>query len=435
MIRIAILLFLPVIYAQAQTIMTAEEAIEIGLKNNFSIQIARNQQEISDNSAGKAISGFLPTLDISGNLQSAQTEQETNSPFSFGNSTTETKAGQINLNWNLFDGFSMFVNYDQYNQLAKLGEFQAKNTIENTVVSILSAYFNLVQQEQLLDVAGNALDISQTRLNKEKVRQEIGGASSTDYLNAQVSFNNDNTTFLNQQLRRVIAEKDLNILLGRDVNTPIDVAKTIVIPDLDYSDDEVLKLASERNSRLMIARQNKEIADNNVSLRAATLYPRLALNATYGYSERDVDSDSPRFTEPITTKSTDGAISLNLTYNLFNGMRDHIDWQNAKLERRNQELTLIDEQNRLAGLVREKLATFNQRLQLVELEEQNVIAAEKNLQLNRDRYDIGSATSLEFRDAQVNLIRSQTTLIVARYQARITRLELEQLMGTWQIPD
>jgi outer membrane protein TolC len=74
-------------------------------------------------------------------------------------------------------------------------------------------------------------------------------------------------------------------------------------------------------------------------------------------------------------------------------------------------------------------------MELIDLEEQNVVAAEKNLQLNQDRYSIGAASSLEFRDAQVNLIRSQSTLIVARFQARITRLELEQLMGNWEIPE
>jgi len=66
---------------------------------------------------------------------------------------------------------------------------------------------------------------------------------------------------------------------------------------------------------------------------------------------------------------------------------------------------------------------------LVNLEEQNVVAAQQNLDLQLERYNIGTASSLEFRDAQVNIIRAQTTLIAARYQARITKLEIEQLIG------
>lgn len=435
MIRIIVVIFFCTYITFAQQLMTAEDAILIGLKNNFDIQIARNQEKIAENNSGKAISGFLPTLDITGNLAYSAADQETNSPFSFGNSTAENKGGQLTLNWTLFDGFSMFVNYNQFNELAKLGEYQARNIIETTVVGILSAYYNLVQQEQLMDVATNARDISKTRLEKEKIRQELGSASSTDYWNAQVSYNNDNATLITQELQRVIARKDLNNLLGRDVDTPIEVVKQIMIPDLRLVFEEILELAKNQNSLLQLTRQNKTVADNNVSLSTATFYPRIFVNASYSYNRSDVDSDSPRFEEAIQTTGKDGSFALNLSYNLFNGMRDKIDWQNARLEAKNQELALLDEENRIAALVREKLETYYKGKELITLEEQNVIAAEKNLQLNKDRYDIGAASSLEFRDAQVNLIRAQTTLIVARYRVRITRLELEQLMGNWEIPE
>jgi outer membrane protein TolC len=418
----------------AQDLMTAEEAIRIGLKQNFDIQIARNIEKIASNNEGKGTAGFLPTLDLNGNYQKAKADQETNSPFSFGSTTSDNLGGRLSLNWTLFDGFGMFVNNDQYKQLAILGEYQSRNIIETTVVAILSSYYNLVQQEQLLDVARNAKEISKTRLDKEKVKQDLGGASSTDYWNAQVSYNNDNSTFINQELRCLIAQNDLNILLGRDADTPVQVVKQIIIPDLTFNYDEILELAKKQNSRLIAARMAKKVADNNVSLSTVYFYPRLSFIANYGYDERKVISDRPGFEDPVETISRDGLIGLNLTLNIFNGMRDKIDRQNAQIEAKNQAYSLLDQENRISGSVREKLETFNKRMMLIDLEEQNVIAAEKNLQLNQDRYDIGAATSLEFRDAQVNLIRSKSTLIVARFQARITRLELEQLMGNWEIP-
>ena len=418
----------------AQEIMTVNDVIALGLENNFNIQIARNQEEIARNNSAKSISGFLPVLEATGSYQLQKSDQETNSPFSFGNSKILNKGAALTLNWTLFDGMSMFVNYDQYQQLEKLGKEQVRNIVESTVVTILSAYFNLVQQEQLLDVARGTLEISKSRLEKESVRQELGSASSTDYYNAQVSYNNDNSQLINQELRRLIAQKDLNMLLARDVDTPVRVIREIIIPDLQFNFEEILALATEKNSGLNVARQNKSVAENNVSLREAYFYPRLSLIASYNYNDREVESNDPRFSEPITTQSDDAILGLNLSFNLFNGFRDKIDWQNARLEAKNRELELLDAQNRLTATVREKLETFYRRMELIGLEEQNLEAARQNLRLNKDRYDIGAATFLEFRDAQVNLTRSQTTLIVARYQARITRLELEQLMGTWEVP-
>jgi outer membrane protein TolC len=126
-------------------------------------------------------------------------------------------------------------------------------------------------------------------------------------------------------------------------------------------------------------------------------------------------------------------LGLNLSLNLFNGFRDKINLQNARIVAKNQALVLEDVRNQLAGLIRETYETFNKRMELIELEQQNVAAAQQNLDLQVDRYQIGAATSLEFRYARVNLIRARTTLILVRYQARITRLELEQLSGRWSL--
>ncbi|MCU0645315.1 MAG: TolC family protein [bacterium] len=429
-----LLLFLLIPFlANAQTILTAEDAIEIGLKNNYDIQIARNTAEIARNSAGLGTSGFLPTVDALGNYRLSSSEQETNSPIGFGNSTSENLSGSIALNWTLFDGFQMFANRSRFNELAKLGEYQARYQIENTVVGILAAYFNLVQQEQLLDVARNSRDVSETRLNKAKVRRDLGGTSATDLLNAQVSFNNDVATILNQELQVSISRKNLNILLGREPSIPITVEKEISIRDVEFEIENLMKLAQERNSLLQFTLQGKRVADQNVRLAQSAFYPRLSLNASYGYTDSETDREvadpNSFFPKTVESQNKDAAVGLSLSFNLFNGFRNKIDLQNARIEAMNQELALADAKNQIAGLVQEKYDTFKKQLELVSLEEQNVVAAQQNLDLQLERYNIGTASSLEFRDAQVNLIRAQTTLIAARYQARITRLEIEQLIG------
>jgi outer membrane protein TolC len=425
-IWLALILPLPL---TAQQVITAEDAIAIGLKNNFDIQIAKNNREISNNNIGKGIAEFLPSLGINGNHQYSLSQQETNSPFSFGDSDSRNTSGQISLNWTLFDGFKMFTTHNQFKDLARLGEFQARNLIENTVVAILRSYFNVVQQEELLDVAQNALEISKTRLEKEKVRQDLGGASSTDLLNAQVSYNNDYALVLNQELGLSIAKKDLNILLGRKPESAIEVKKQITVNELSIPLEQLLAMALERNSDLSIAEQNKIIADQDIRIRRSFFYPVISFSANYGYADRTTHSESSRFTEDINQKSADASLGLTFSYNLFNGKRDKIELQNAQLAAKNTELALQNIRNQINGLVREKVITFGKRMELIHLEEQNVIAAQQNLRLQQDRYSIGASSSLEFRDAQVNLTRAQSTLIAARYQARISKLEIEQLIG------
>ncbi|MBD3333058.1 hypothetical protein GF356_09405 [candidate division GN15 bacterium] len=428
-----LLLVLTSAKAPAAPLLTVEEAIRIGLKSNYAIQIARNSAESALKQRTLGTAEFLPTLDANGNYGLTSEDVESNSPFSFGNTDAENWSASAELRWTLFDGFRMFAEKGRYDNLARLGQVQARQTIENSVVSIMRAYFNVVQQEQLLQVATRSRDVSQTRLEKEEIRNELGGASSTDLLNARVAFNADEAALLTQQLQVTVAREDLNTLLGRSPAEEFEVSPEFDIPDLDDSIDRILTRAEQRNAALLAAEHQKEIADRQVTSARSRFIPKLSLNASASYADRTVASDRQDFTDDITTQTTTLGAGLQLSLNVFNGFRDRVAVQQAQIEANNSHLALRDTRNQLTGQISQAVKTFRQRMDLVELERQNVEAAQQNLELMQDRYRLGSATSLEFRDAQVSLNRARNTLIIARYQARIARLELDRLTGNIRI--
>ena len=413
--------------------MTVEDAIRLGLKNNYDIQIARHTAEIAINNKGKGIANFLPVIDTNSDFRYDDSNEETGSPTRFGNASTRSLNSHLSLSWTLFDGFGMFADKTRYDELARSGEYQARDTIERTVVSIMEAFFNLVQQEQLLDVVYDTRDISKRRLEREEVRRDLGGASSTDLLNARVNFNNDESVLLDQQLAVTIAHKDLNITLARDPLTPVVVKKEIVIPPFDSEFDELLMSARERNSTLLTASYNKKAADENVRIAKSAFWPRLVLNSSYGYTDRALRGEEVMISTDKNSHSIESGVGLMLSFNLFNGNVDKINYQNARLEALNQDLTVKNIENEIAGLVQEKYTTFQKRIEKVRLEEENSGTARQNLELQKERYATGASDSLDFRDAQVNYARAQVRLIVARYDARISLLEIQQLIGQLKI--
>lgn len=416
--------------APTDTVLTIEEALRIGLENNFAIRIARTDAEAAETRGGLGTSGFLPTLDVTGGYTLGTEDEETNSPFSFGSTDTENLRAGVSLNWTIFDGFRMFVDNRRYDALARLGIDQARARIEAQVVAITSTYFNLVQQQQLLDIAGESRAISKERLDKERVRRELGGASSTDLLNATVSYNNDQARFLDQRLQVELVRDDLNVLLGREPGTSLRAASEIVVPPLELTYNEIYTQAESNNASLEVARRNVLVVRNAAKAARAPFMPRLSLNAGYDYTDISI---SPDDRDDIETQSDAYSVGLNLSYNLFNANRDKIALELAQLDARAAEYELKQQRLELSRQIRENLTTFQRRMELVELEQQNLVAARQNLELQRDRYQTGVATSLDFRDAQLNLLRAQQSLTTARYQARIARLQLEQLMGTLEI--
>ena len=432
-----ILFFLLIILCagiQAQPLMTLEEAVTIGLKNNYNIQIARNQEQIALNNKGYGTAGFLPKIDVTSGYSKVDNKLELDRPVLESNTDINNWNAEIKLNWTLFDGFKMFIDKSKYNELAEQTRYRIRHNIESTIVQISYLYFNLVQQEQLYQVYLDTRDVSKTRLSREKIRNQIGGASSTDLFNAKVSFNNDQSSLLSQELQVKIAREQLNVLLGRDPSTEFTVSPEIHIPELTIALDKIKEQALKQNSNLKAAEFNKKAADRNVQASRTKFLPKLSMFASYGYADQTQNSDVGDFPNlDVGKKSTDATVGLSLSFNLFNGRRDKIELQNAKIAANNQELVLRDTRNQLVGLVQEIYDTYHQRLQLMALEEENIEAAQTNLNLQRERHNLGVASSLAFRDAQVSFARVQTALIAARFQARISRLELEQLIGMLEI--
>jgi outer membrane protein len=422
--------FLAPCVAGAEDNMTLQDAVSIGLRNNFEIQIAHNSAEAARNDTGKGTAGFLPTLDSLGNFGYDTTSYHGSTAPPGGDQDYRTYGSQLGLQWTLFDGFRMFADNRRYQELALQGEEQARDIIETTVVSIMRSYFDLVRQEQLLDVAIKNIDISQARLDREEVRRSLGGASSTDLLNARVNFNTDQTLLLEQELRVNIARKELNVLLVREADEPLNVKKEIAVPLLELSLPELQQRSLDASATLQVARHRMLAVEEQVKIADSSFWPQLILGGQYGYTNRSLRDGGGGATSLYgDSRTRDAAATLQLRFNLFNGNVDRINAQNARLSAKSAVLSLADIQKRIFGFMYELQKTFLKQVAVVDIETQNTVTAKQNMQLQKERYKTGAADSLDFRDAQVNVLRALSSLINARYQARIAFLDIQRLIG------
>jgi len=227
-------------------------------------------------------------------------------------------------------------------------------------------------------------------------------------------------------LSREEAVKALNLLLGRGADELLQVVPEIDIPPFSLVTDSAISLAMESNSGLKLQRSNAQAALMSLRASHSPFMPKVYFNASYSYTDRTVTPDAGGGYSTETSSSTFG---LSAAWNIFNGRRDRIAAQNARITLNNERLSLRDAENQLRGDVLQAMDDFRRQLELVELERQNVKAAEQQLQLQRDRLEVGGVSSLEFRDAQTALVQAQTSLISAEYQARLTRLGLDRLLG------
>jgi outer membrane protein TolC len=72
---------------------------------------------------------------------------------------------------------------------------------------------------------------------------------------------------------------------------------------------------------------------------------------------------------------------------------------------------------------------YRNRLQVYNLQGNNVVTAQNNYDRSQERYKLGQISSVELRQAQLNLLNAKTNKNLAKYQAKLAELELLQLTG------
>ncbi|MFT5257991.1 MAG: outer membrane protein, partial [Arenicella sp.] len=66
---------------------------------------------------------------------------------------------------------------------------------------------------------------------------------------------------------------------------------------------------------------------------------------------------------------------------------------------------------------------------ILKAQEKNVQTTQNNFDRTQEKYKLGQVTSLEFRQAQINLINSKTAGNNAKFDAKLIELQLLRLSG------
>jgi outer membrane protein len=269
--KLAFLLFLSSTVL-AQETLTLQQVIQIALENNYAIRIARNNQRIAENEVTRGNAGMLPVISAGGQAGNTYFLQNQQKRFltarsggdstvisSYDSKTNTAVTGNITLNWLVFDGFAMFATYERLAELRAAGRENTQVTIENTVASVSSAYFTVIEQKNRIQVTQDAVRISQERLRLAKNRYEIGTGPRQDFLSAQVDYNADQSALILQEQQYRNAKISLNQLLIRPPVTDFTAADTLLVNE-KLNLEELRQEVSQKNPALLVAQYQKNAA-------------------------------------------------------------------------------------------------------------------------------------------------------------------------------
>jgi len=410
-----------------QELLTLGDAISIGLANNWGINIARNNQQIAANNNSPGNAGMLPKLDVSAGyvhgLSNAKVKMASGNELNNTSANSDLFATGVYLNWTLFDGLKMFITKDKLKKLEEIGDLNAKIVVENTLAMIMAAYYYIVRQAKETAITREQVGISRFRTELAKLRYETGSGSEIEYLKARVELNADLSALSMQQTDSANSQATLNELMARDVRTSFIVRDTILVGTrLNYDSLRVGMRANNRN--LILYNRNKEVSALNLGSARASQWPTLGFNAGFSYLHNTSEASFTSYNQNFGP-----TIGLTATMNLFNGLNLQREYRNAEVSLATSDMEIKRLENRLEAYLLRIYNDYSNQVEMIAFERENLTLAQKNMDIARESFRVGSISSLQLREIQNNLLDAGTRLVRAEYSAKLAETELLLLSG------
>jgi len=416
------------ISVKAQEVLTVSEAIELALENNYGIKIASNNNRIAENNTSVLNSGYLPTL--TGNAGATYNLDNTEAEFSDGRVTNLDGAessrynASLNLNYTLFDGLGRHYDYKRLKEQYQLSELEARETIENTIFQLFTVYYNVAQISENVDALEQTLSISKDRIVRAQYQFDYGQSTKLGVLNAQVDINNDSINVINSKQQLKNTKRDLNVVLGNAYGNEFSV-DTLINFKIDISKQDLFDKMKSNNVSLLQIEKNIAINEFTIKANKSGYLPTVGLTGTYGWNKNNNNAAS--FVAVSTNTGLSGGV--NLSWNLFDGGRTITQVKNAKINLENQQL---QKESVLISVERDfnnAWDDYQNKLTIFRVQEENILTSKNNFDRTQEKFKLGQVTSIEFRQAQLNLLNAELSRNQAKYQAKIAELNLLLLSG------
>ena len=422
----------------AQEPLSLDRAIEIGIANNYQIQIAKDQLQIAANNNTWSAAGKGPRVDASINLQNGYVNSKA-AGFLKQQSTFNTGiTPAIDGTWVIYDGNRAKVSKRQLEELEMQGNREIDISVENTVQSIILAYYQVLIQEELLATLQEVLDLSRDRINYQEVRKEFGQAGTFDILQTTDAYLNDSTNILIQQNNIETAQRNLNLAMGET-----DVLKVYTLTDalkfqpinFDLANLEETMFANNKALLELIGLQ--EISALNTQLQETSKRPTLSLAGGLSYnlsgSEGDGILNAGGMDSPIdlggSTKTFNFYLGATAAYTLYDGGNRNRAVENAQIEELIARNRLEDLKRNLSSQLQTTLANYRNQVRLVRLTDALIENARKNLTIGQERFDGGLISSFDYRAIQLAFVNSVQARLNAIYNLKNTETSIMQLTG------
>ena len=409
--------------------LNLDKALEIALSDNPTIKVAEEEIALKKVSHKEAWQNLLPEASISGTMSHTITAPQ----FSIGDQTVKmgkdkanTASGTLNISLPLFAP-AVYRAMSMTKTDIELAVEKSRASKQDLVNQVTKAYYQLMLTQDSYDVLQKSYKLAEDNYNIVNAKYRQGTVSEFDKITAEVQMRSVKPSVISAGNAVTLSKLQLKVLMGitADVDIKIDDSLAayegvVFANQLDNTVHEGLV----NNTTMKQLELNRLMLQKNIKSLRTNFMPTLGLGYSYQYQSMNNDSWNVFNYNYGSSSSLVFSLSIPL-YKASNFTK----LKSNRIQMRQLDQNRLDTERKLNMQITSYQDNMSASSEQVSSNKENVMQAEKAVQIAGKRYEVGKGTVLELNTSQVQLTEAELTYNQSIYDYLVAKADLDQVLG------
>ena len=414
--------------AQNTLTLTLDKALEIALDENPTIKVAAEEIALKKVASKEAWQSLLPEASLNGSLDHTikAAEMKLNDmSFKMGQDGTNTANAGLSINLPLFAP-AVYRAMSMTKTDIELAVEKSRASELDLINQVTKAYYQLMLAQDSYEVLQGSYKLAEDNFNVVNAKYQQGAVSEFDKISAEVQMRSIKPNVISAANAVTLAKLQLKVLMGitADVDIKTDDNLTNYESMLFANQLKEEDVSLENNTTMKQFELNMKLLEKNVKSLKTNFMPTLSMSFSYQYQSLY----NPNINFFDYTWSNSSSLMFNLSIPLYRAS-NFTKVKSARIQMRQLDWNRIDTERKLNMQVVSYRNNMTASSEQVVSNKENVMQAEKAVQIAGKRYEVGKGTVLELNSSQVSLTQAQLTYNQSIYDYLVAKADLDQVLG------
>ncbi len=389
--------------------MSLAQAVELALKNNQDLKLAKNSVQYSKLTLKKEKNDYLPQV-----TGTASTALKNDYGQSGSNRDYHILGAEASAQLNLFKGFEDKASLESARYELSSDEHAQIRQKQQVIYDTVSAYIDVVQQLQEIEVARENLTYNRQQEKEIKAFHEAGKVPATDLYQQQAENAKAIFDFISAENYYNISKMQLIKIIGVSVEGDIEIEMpkiTIFTMTPETDTDRLIQEAFETRSDLLALEKSVSAKETKIKEAASGKYPSVDLNTGLGslYDNRYDEGFGGQFGDD----NLYSYVGVSVTLPIFDRQLTQTRVSQAKIDKQSTNVALEKLKQQIRVELGKAVTNYHTACETITVSKSRLFYTNKALESIYQRYKRGNANLTELTQIRSDQVEARKNMIEA----------------------